>query len=94
MVFPSNNLFTPAKPEIVKGFAVILAVKPQDFAVLSQSIKPFLREEGIRAIEDQGLFITNEGEYETPLIDEKDCAYVIFDQNKIAKLRKELLSLQ
>jgi uncharacterized protein DUF3109 len=48
-------------------------------------VKPFLRDEGIKAIEDQGLFITSEGEYETPLIDEKDCAYVFFDDKKIAK---------
>ena len=48
-------------------------------------VKPFLRDEGINAIEDQGLFTTNEGEYETTLIDEKDCAYVIFDDKKIAK---------
>ncbi|MCF6181533.1 DUF3109 family protein [Lutibacter sp.] len=48
-------------------------------------IKPFLRKEGIEAIENQGLFITNEGEYETTLIDDKDCAYVIFDKNNIAK---------
>jgi len=48
-------------------------------------IKPFLREEGIKAIEDQGLFITTEGEYETTLINEKDCAYVIFDEKNMAK---------
>lgn len=48
-------------------------------------VKPFLRPEGIAAIEDQGLFITNEGDYETPLIDEKDCAYVIFDEKNTAK---------
>lgn len=48
-------------------------------------VKPYLREEGIKAIEDQGLFITIEGEYETTLIDGKDCAFVIFDENKIAK---------
>ncbi len=48
-------------------------------------IKPFLREDGIAAIEDQGLFIMTEGEYETPLITNKDCAYVIFDEKNIAK---------
>lgn len=48
-------------------------------------VKPFLREEGIAAIEDQGLFITTEGEYETTLINDKDCAYVIFDEKKMAK---------
>ena len=48
-------------------------------------VKPFLREEGIAAIEDQGLFITKEGEYETTLINNKDCAFVIFDEKKTAK---------
>jgi hypothetical protein len=46
-----------------------------------ESIKGFLREEGLQAIEEQGLFTTNElGEHETPLIDGKDCAYVIYDE--------------
>ena len=48
-------------------------------------VKPLLREEGVKAIEEQGLFTTDEGEYETPLIDGKDCAYVIFDDKKTAK---------
>ncbi len=48
-------------------------------------VKPYLREEGVKAIEDQGIYTTNEsGEYETPLIDGADCAYVIFDENKTA----------
>jgi Protein of unknown function (DUF3109) len=43
-------------------------------------IKSVLRPEGIKAIEEQGTYTTNDfGEYETTLIDEKDCAYVIFD---------------
>lgn len=48
-------------------------------------IKPFLRQEGIDAIEAQGKFITTEdGEFETPLIDGADCAYVIFDKKGTA----------
>lgn len=42
-------------------------------------VKPYLRKEGIEAIENQGLFTYSDGEYETPLIDGKDCAYVIFE---------------
>src|SRR6476660_984400 len=43
-------------------------------------VKPFLRPEGIAAIEEQGAFVIgSDGEYETTLIDGKDCAYVIFD---------------
>ena len=48
-------------------------------------VKPFLREEGVKAIEEQGTSIKNElGELETPLIDGKECAYVIFDDDKKA----------
>jgi len=48
-------------------------------------VKPFLREEGVKAIEDQGLYITTEGEFETPLVNEKECVYVIFDEKNITK---------
>jgi len=48
-------------------------------------IKRFLRQEGIDAIEKQGTFITTEfGEFETPLINDADCAYVIFDNKGTA----------
>ena len=47
-------------------------------------VKPFLRPEGIKAIEEQGLFTTTDGEHETTLIDGKDCAYVTFDENETA----------
>lgn len=48
-------------------------------------VKPFLRKEGIAAIEEQGVFITTEnGEFETPLINGADCAYVIFDKKGTA----------
>lgn len=48
-------------------------------------VKPFLRNEGVKSIEDQGTFITTkEGELETPLIDGADCAYVNFDDNNVA----------
>lgn len=48
-------------------------------------VKPFLRQEGIDAIEAQGTFVTTEdGDLETPLINGADCAYVIFDENNIA----------
>lgn len=48
-------------------------------------VKPYLRQEGIDAIENQGIFITTkEDELETPLIEGADCAYVIFDEKNIA----------
>lgn len=53
----------------------------QSFPVL----KRYLRQEGLDAIKEQGLYTTNElGEHETPLIDGKDCAYVIYDEKNIA----------
>ncbi len=48
-------------------------------------IKKYLRKEGLKAIEDQGLYTTTElGEHETTLIDGADCAYVIYDDKKVA----------
>lgn len=48
-------------------------------------VKPFLRKEGIEAIEKHGTWITSDfDELETPLIDGADCAYVIFDEKKTA----------
>ena len=48
-------------------------------------VKSLLRPEGIDAIEDQGLFITVNGEYETTLVNGKECAYAIFDKDNNAK---------
>ena len=43
-------------------------------------VKPYLRPEGITAIEAQGTWVKGEdGDFETTLIEGKDCAYVIFD---------------
>lgn len=48
-------------------------------------VKPFLRKEGIAAIEEQGAFVKGyDGEWETPLVNNSECAYVVFDKN-IAK---------
>jgi len=49
-------------------------------------VKPFLRKEGITAIENQGAFVKGEdGEWETPLINGSECAYVIYSDKKVAK---------
>jgi len=43
-------------------------------------VKPYLRKEGQEIIENRGTWVVgNEQDFETPLIDNKDCAYVIFD---------------
>ncbi len=53
---------------------------------LYSKIKPYLRKEGIKAIKQQGVYtIDDEGDYVTPLIDNKECAYVVFDEKGIAK---------
>ena len=44
------------------------------------TIKPFLRPEGIDAIEKQGTWIKSDfDELETPLVNDAECAYVTFD---------------
>lgn len=48
-------------------------------------VKPYLRPEGIKAIEKLGTSTVNEwDEIETPLINNADCAYVIFDEKNTA----------
>ncbi|MDG4944852.1 DUF3109 family protein [Weeksellaceae bacterium KMM 9713] len=49
-------------------------------------IKPFLRPEGIKAIEEQGTYVKDDdGDWVTPLVDGAECAYVIFDEKGITK---------
>tara|TARA_B110000003_G_scaffold172618_1_gene172180 strand:+ start:20802 stop:21374 length:573 start_codon:yes stop_codon:yes gene_type:complete len=48
-------------------------------------IRPFLRKEGISAIEGQGSsVVTGLGELETPLVNNSECAYLVYNENKIA----------
>ena len=49
-------------------------------------IKSTLRPEGVAAIEANGTATKNDfDEYETTLVDNAECAYVLFDENEIAK---------
>ncbi len=49
-------------------------------------VKPFMIAEGIKAVEEQGTWISSEaGELETPLIDGKACAFINYDEKGIAK---------
>jgi hypothetical protein len=51
-----------------------------------ENIKPFMSEEGIRRVEETGVFtVDTDGEYVTPLINGRECAFVVFDDNGIAK---------
>lgn len=49
-------------------------------------IEPYLSEEGKNAIKDQGKYIKDwEGDYSTTTINEKECAYAIYDPQGILK---------
>ncbi len=57
-------------------------------------VKPYLRLEGIEAIEKQGKYIIDwDNEFVTPLINEKECAYAIFEDD-IAKCAIEKAFLE
>ncbi len=51
-----------------------------------EDIKPYLRPEGIAAIEKSGKYERDsDGEWVTPLVNGGECAYVIFDEKGITK---------
>lgn len=48
-------------------------------------VRPFMRKEGIKSVEEQGSSIVDsDGDYVTPLVNGKECAYVVFEDG-IAK---------
>lgn len=49
-------------------------------------IKPYLSEAGVQAIDEQGLYIEDwEGDYSTPTINDRECAYALYDENLTLK---------
>lgn len=49
-------------------------------------VKPFLTQKGIESIEKQGKYIKDwEDDWTTPLVNEKECAYVTFEENGMTK---------
>ena len=49
-------------------------------------VKPYMRTEGIAEIEKQGFFVVDgDGDNTTPLVNNKECAFVVFDENEMAK---------
>ncbi len=49
-------------------------------------VKSYMRAEGIAEIEKQGFFVLDgDGDKTTPLVKNKECAFVVFDENNIAK---------
>lgn len=50
-----------------------------------EDVKPYLTKKGIEAIEEQGSSIKeNNGELSTPLVGNKECAYVVFESDGLA----------
>ena len=51
-----------------------------------EDVKPYMNEAGIKAVEEQGKFIIDsEGDFVTPLVKGKECAYVTFNKSGIAQ---------
>ena len=51
-----------------------------------KDVKSYMTEKGIKEVEEQGKWVVGaDGGKETPLVRGKECVYVFFDQNNIAK---------
>jgi hypothetical protein len=49
-------------------------------------VKPYMREEGIAAVEAQGKYVLDEdGDYSTTTVNGKECAYAVYDERGILK---------
>ncbi len=60
-----------------------------------EAILPYMRKEGIEAIEKTGVFyIDPDGEAATTLVNEKECAFVYFDEKGITKCSIEKAYLE
>ena len=58
-------------------------------------VKPYMQPEGVKAVKEQGVYVFDEdGDYVTPLIDGKECAFTIFDEKGIAKCAIEQAYLE
>jgi hypothetical protein len=64
-------------------------LEPEELTILEneyENIKPYLSEIGKKAIENQGLYIKDwEDDYSTPTIDDKECAYALYDEKGTLK---------
>lgn len=51
-----------------------------------EAVKPYLSEEGLKAIEKSGLYIKDfEGDFSTSTINDRECAFAIYDKDKVLK---------
>lgn len=53
---------------------------------IQDEVKPYLSREGLKAIKRQGAYVLDEdGDYSTPTIGGKECAYAIYDEQGVLK---------
>jgi hypothetical protein len=65
--------------------APLLESEKQILEDVYPSVREFMRDEAIRAVEEQGTSVTDfEGDLTTPLVNNAECAYVYFNDNGIA----------
>ncbi len=76
-----------------KGMCCVLGdqgatVEKEEAEILEKvydKVKPYLTEKGIAEIEKRGVVVLDkDGIFETPLVDNKECAYVAFDEKGVA----------
>ena len=53
-----------------------------------------MRAEGVKAVEENGISYLDDGEQVTTLVNKKECAFVFFDKNNIAKCAIESAHLK
>ena len=55
--------------------------------LLYPKIKPYLTDDGIKAIEKQGTWTTDpmDGDFVTPMVEDRECVYVTYDERGITK---------
>ncbi|RNI28106.1 DUF3109 family protein [Rufibacter immobilis] len=55
-------------------------------AEVYEHVKPYMSAEGVKAVTEQGLYVEDfEGDYSTPTIGDRECAYAIYDDNLTLK---------
>ncbi|UII29379.1 DUF3109 family protein [Fulvivirga maritima] len=60
-----------------------------------EEVKPYLSEEGKKAISEQGRYILDDDDdFSTPTIDGKECAYAVYDEKGILKCGIEQAQLE
>ncbi|WP_188499833.1 DUF3109 family protein [Pontibacter amylolyticus] len=64
-------------------------LEEEELAILADNyehIKPYMTGAGKLAVEEQGLYIQDfEGDYSTPTIENRECAYALYDNQGILK---------